>query len=57
MQESNLQSDHRDFLSTTGGKLKREKYFNNVIGEYFFDVPLENVSILTTILITSHVLI
>ena len=51
MQESNVQSDHRDFLSTTGGNLKRAKYFNNVIGEYFFDVLLENLSILTKILI------
>jgi hypothetical protein len=37
-----LKADHRRFLDA-GGNVKRAKYYNNVIGEYFFDIPLEQV--------------
>ena len=38
-----LHSDHSDFVSSGGGHVKRAKFFNNVIEDYFFDIPLENV--------------
>ncbi len=40
-----LQKVHSNFMSKAGGNLKQAKHFNNVIGDYFFDIPLENVSI------------
>ena len=40
-----LQSDHKKFISIAGGNLKKAKEFNNVIGDYFFDIPLENVRV------------
>ena len=38
-----LSSDHSNFVSSGGNDLKNAKFYNNVIEEYFFDVPLENV--------------
>ena len=38
-----LHSDHSDFVSSGGSHVKRAKFFNNVIEDYFFDIPLENV--------------
>ncbi len=32
-------------MSKAGGNLKQAKHFNNVIGDYIFDIPLENVSV------------
>ena len=37
-----LESDYSKFVST-GSDLRRAKECNNVIGEYIFDIPLENV--------------
>ena len=39
-----LKSDHSKFLSDGGGDIRKAKFFNNVIEEYFFDIPLENVT-------------
>ena len=37
-----LRSDHQSFMSA-GGILNDAKEHNNVIGELFFDIPIENV--------------
>ena len=34
-----LKLDHNSFLFTGGGDLKKAKLFNNVIEEYFFNIP------------------
>ena len=39
-----LKSDHSRFLAEGGGDIRKAKLFNNVIEDYFFDVPLENVT-------------
>ncbi len=40
-----LKADHSRFTSEGHGNLKREKLFNNVIGEALFVIPLDNVRI------------
>ena len=40
-----LKSDYADFVST-GYDPKQAKECNNVIGEYIFDIPLENVQLI-----------
>ena len=37
-----LRSDYQGFLMA-GADLKEAKSHNNVIGEHFFDIPIENV--------------
>ena len=37
-----LTSDHSKFVSS-GGDIRNAKSYNNVIENYFFDIPLENV--------------
>ena len=39
---ASLRADHEGFLAT-GGNLEEAKDHNNVIMEYFFNIPLENV--------------
>ena len=41
-----LCDDYSRFISQGGGYIKMAKKYNNVIGPYFFDIPLENVSYL-----------
>ena len=38
-----LKSDHGRFLAEGGGDIRKAKLFKNVIEDYFFDIPLENV--------------
>ena len=38
-----LSDKHQNFIAD-GGNLKRAKFFENVIGEAFFDVPLHQVN-------------
>ena len=38
-----LKSDHSKFLSNGGGDIRKVKFFNNVI-DYFFNIPVENVT-------------
>ena len=37
-----LSDKHQNFIAD-GGNLKRAKFFENVIGEAFFDIPLHQV--------------
>lgn len=41
-----LRSDHQKFVNA-GSQLKQAKEFNNAIHEPFFDIPLDQVSILS----------
>ena len=39
-----LKSDHSRFLAERGGDIREAKLVNNFIEDYFFNVPLENVT-------------
>ena len=38
-----LSERHAAFLSAGSGNLKKAKFYDNVIGEYFFNIPLTQV--------------
>ncbi len=38
-----LQDDHQKFLEEGGGDLKKAKFYNNVITDHFFDIPIDSV--------------
>ena len=38
-----LRRDYENFLTQGKGDLKKAKEYNNVIGPYFFDIPLDQV--------------
>lgn len=40
-----LRTDH-DSFERAGGQLKNAKFHHNVIGDYIFDIPLENVTMI-----------
>ena len=40
-----LKDDYPRFTSLSHGDLKAAKFYNNVIGETIFDIPLDNVRI------------
>ena len=38
-----LRRDYKNFITRGNGDLKKAKEYNNVIGPYFFDIPLDQV--------------